>query len=102
VTDLRAAVARRGRDAAATALVNRLRDSSAEFAALWDRHEVAVRRRSRITVQHPTIGLLELDYETLLTPAEDQRLVVFTAPPGTSNVDYLDLLAVIGHETFTG
>jgi transcriptional regulator with XRE-family HTH domain len=102
VADLRAAVARRGGDAVATALVDRLRAGSAEFAALWDLHEVAVRRRSRIRVQHPTIGLVELDYETLLTPAEDQRLIVFTAPPGSPAVDYLELLRVVGNETFAG
>jgi transcriptional regulator with XRE-family HTH domain len=102
VADLRAAVARRGGDPVATALVERLRASSTEFAALWDLHEVAVRRRSRIRVQHPTIGLIELDYETLLTPAEDQRLTVFTAPPGTPNVDYLELLRVVGQERFAG
>jgi hypothetical protein len=102
VADLRAAVARRGGDAVATALVERLRGGSAEFAALWDRHEVAVRRRSRIRVQHPAIGLVELDYETLLTPAEDQRLIVFTAPPGSPAVDYLELLRVVGNEAFTG
>jgi transcriptional regulator with XRE-family HTH domain len=102
VADLRATVARRGADAAATALVDRLRASSTEFAELWDRHEVAVRRRSRIRVQHPTIGLIELDSETLLTPSEDQRLLVYTAPPGTPNVDYLELLRVVGQEAFTG
>jgi len=100
VADLRAAVARRGGDATATALVNRLRASSTEFAALWDLHEVAVRRRSRIKVQHPTIGLIELDGEALLTPAEDQRLLMFTAPPGTPNIDYLELLRVVNHEAF--
>ena len=102
VADLRAAVARRGSDPAATALVNRLRESSAEFAALWDRHEVAVRRQSRIRVQHPAIGLIELDYELLLMPSEDQRLLIFTAPPGSPSVDYLELLRVVGAETFTG
>jgi len=100
VADLRAAVARRGGDATATALVNRLRSCGTEFAALWDLHEVAVRRRSRIKVQHPTIGLIELDYEALLTPAEDQRLLMFTAPPGTPNIDYLELLRVVNHEAF--
>jgi transcriptional regulator with XRE-family HTH domain len=101
VADLRAAVARRGNDAASTALVNRLRTSSTEFATLWDQHEVAVRRRSRIRVQHPAIGLIELDFETLLTPSEDQQLLLFTAPPGTASVDYLELLRVVGEETFT-
>jgi transcriptional regulator with XRE-family HTH domain len=100
VADLRAAVARRKGDAAATALVNRLRASSDEFTALWELHEVSVRRRSRIRVQHPTIGPIELDFEALLTPTEDQRLLVFTAPPGTPNIDYLELLRVVGQETF--
>jgi len=100
VADLRAAVARRGGDATATALVRRLRASSTEFATLWDLHEVAVRRRARFKVQHPTIGLIELDSETLLTPAEDQRLLMFTAPPGSPNVDLLELLRVVSHETF--
>ena len=100
VADLRAAVARRGNDAAAAGLVNRLREGSEEFAALWDRHEVSVRRRSRCRVLHPTIGLLELDFEVLQTPGEEQRLLLFTAPPGTSNVDHLALLRVVGTEAF--
>jgi len=100
VADLRAAVARRGSDPAATALVERLRASSEEFAELWDRHEVAVRRQSRLRLQHPTVGALEFDSETLLTPAEDQRLVLLTARPGTPTADYLALLRVVGQESF--
>jgi transcriptional regulator with XRE-family HTH domain len=100
VADLRAAVTRRSHDAASTALVARLRASSGEFAELWDQHEVAVRRRGRIRVQHPTVGPIELDSETLLTPAEDQRLVVYTAPPGSSTMEYLELLRVVGPERF--
>jgi transcriptional regulator with XRE-family HTH domain len=100
VADLRATMARRGGDAAASALVERLRAGSTEFAELWDLHEVAVRRHSRLRVQHPTVGLLELDCETLLTPTEDQRLMLFTAPPGTPAAEYLDLLRVVGQESF--
>jgi transcriptional regulator with XRE-family HTH domain len=101
VADLRAAVARRRGDAAATGLVERLRAGSPEFAALWDRHDVGVRRCSRVRVQHPTIGLIELDFETLRTSNEDQRLLMFTAPPGSPNVDRLELLRVVGHEAFS-
>jgi transcriptional regulator with XRE-family HTH domain len=100
VADLRAAVARRGADPVATALVERLRSGSTEFAALWDRHEVAVRRTSRLRVQHPAVGLLELDCETLLTPAEDQRLMLLTAPPGSPTAGHLELLRVVGQESF--
>ncbi len=101
VADLRAAVARRGGDPAATALIERLRASNTEFTELWDRHEVAVRRHSRLRIQHPTVGLLELDCETLLTPTEDQRLMLFAAAPGTSTAEYLELLRVVGQESFT-
>ncbi|MGW0083066.1 helix-turn-helix transcriptional regulator [Streptomyces sp. NPDC003393] len=100
VADLRTAVARRGPgDAEAAALVARIRRASDEFAAMWDRHEVAVRRQSRLRVRHPEVGLIEFDYEALLSPAEDQRLLVFTPPPGTPSTDALDLLRVVGPET---
>ncbi|WP_405151474.1 helix-turn-helix transcriptional regulator [Sphaerisporangium sp. NBC_01403] len=100
VADLRAAFGRRGGDAAATGLVRRLRAASEEFTSLWDRHEVAVRRSSRMRVLHPETGPIELDCETLLTPSEDQYLVVFTPPPGTSSADHLALLRVLGHDRF--
>ncbi|KUL27664.1 helix-turn-helix transcriptional regulator [Actinoplanes awajinensis] len=102
VADLRAAVTRRGNDAVSAALVQRLRDGSAEFAEIWDRHEVAVRRTSRLRLQHATVGLLELDFEMLLTPSEDQRLILLTAPPGTPSAEHLALLRVVGQESFTG
>lgn len=99
VADLRAAVARRGNDAAASALVQRLHDASAEFRRLWERHEVAVRRTSRMRVLHPDIGAIEFDAEVLLSPAEDQRLIIYTPPPGTTAMESLELLRVIGPET---
>lgn len=94
VADLRAAVTRRGDDAASRTLVTRLRTSSAEFAALWDRHEVAVRRSHRYRLLHPELGAIEFDCELLATPAADQRLLVFTPPPG--GTEALDMLRVLG------
>lgn len=100
VADLRTAVARRGPgDGEAASLVARLRAASDEFAALWDRHEAAVRRQSRLRLRHPEVGLIEFDYEVLLSPAEDQRLLVFTPPPGTPSAEALELLRVVGPET---
>ncbi|WP_153538077.1 helix-turn-helix transcriptional regulator [Actinomadura macrotermitis] len=94
VADLRAAVARRGDDPASRALVTRLRAASPEFAALWDRHEVAVRRSHPYRLVHPELGLIEFDCEVLATPAADQRLLVFTPPPG--GTEALDMLRVLG------
>jgi transcriptional regulator with XRE-family HTH domain len=99
VADLRAAVARRGGDAASTALLTRLHAASPEFTALWERHEVAVRRGSRLRVRNATVGVLELDYE-VLSAADGQRLQLFTAPPGSPATDALRLLAVVGHQDF--
>jgi transcriptional regulator with XRE-family HTH domain len=94
VADLRAAVARRGDDEVSRALVTRLRAASPEFAGLWDRHEVAVRRSHPYRLEHPELGRIEFDCEVLATPAVDQRLRIFTPPPGGS--DALDVLRVLG------
>ncbi|MFC9261100.1 helix-turn-helix transcriptional regulator [Streptomyces hydrogenans] len=100
VADLRAAYGRRGGDPASTRLVQRLRAASEEFAGLWAEHEVAVRRHSRMRVQHPLIGPVDLDCQVLLAPEGEQRLVFLTPPPGTDTADRLALLTVVGTEQF--
>ncbi|MEV4576513.1 helix-turn-helix transcriptional regulator [Nonomuraea jabiensis] len=100
VADLRASYARRGGDEPSTRLVGRLRGASEEFAGLWDLHEVAVRRSSRMRLAHSAVGPIDLHCETLLSPAEDQRLIIFTPAPGTSAIDHLSLLRVLGHDHF--
>ncbi|MEU1736275.1 helix-turn-helix transcriptional regulator [Streptosporangium sp. NPDC020145] len=94
VADLRATVTRRGDDVASRELVTRLRTASTEFTALWDRHEVAVRRSHPYRIMHPELGVIELDCEVLATPAADQRLRVFTPTPGGSEA--LDMLRLLG------
>ena len=82
VADLRATAARRQVDAQVGNLIRRLRAGSAEFARLWDEHEVAVKRSERKRFNHPVIGLIELDCEVLLTPEHDQRLLGAAGHPG--------------------
>ncbi|TVT59480.1 helix-turn-helix domain-containing protein [Amycolatopsis rhizosphaerae] len=101
VADLRAAVARRGRDATAERLVARLTAASEEFAALWERHEVAVRRHNRVRILHALIGPVDLDCQTLFAPEGDQRLVLYTPPPGSDTAERLALLRVVGTGQFT-
>lgn len=102
VADLRATVARRGGDAASQELVARLRASSSEFAALWELHEVAVRRSGRLRLVHPEVGPIDMQVEILLTPAEDQRVEIFTAAPGTPDLEALERIRALGEEKFTG
>lgn len=102
VADLRAAFGRRSGDPAVTRLVERLRGASEEFAELWALHEVAVRRHSRMRVLHAVIGPVDLDCQVLLAPEGEQRLVLFTPPPGTDTGERLALLGVVGTEQFAG
>ena len=90
--DLRAAAVRRGDDAASRTLIDDLHDASGEFARLWERHEVASRSSSRMYLRHPLLGEVELDVEPLLTPAEDQRMHIFTPPPGGAGHAVLAML----------
>jgi transcriptional regulator with XRE-family HTH domain len=96
VADLRAAVAKRPGDPEAAALIAALQRESPEFRAVWEQHEVAVRRWDRKRIVHPALGILEVDCEVLLSEEQDQRLLVFSAPPGSPAVEQLEFLAVIG------
>jgi transcriptional regulator with XRE-family HTH domain len=98
VADLRAAVARRGRDDEADDLVTRLRAASAEFCSLWDSGDVAVRRSVRKRIVHPSLGVVELDCQRLVSDDGRQRLLFFTAPPGSHAAGQLELLSVVGRQ----
>lgn len=97
VADLRASWARRREDADMRELVGALLERSAEFATLWARHEVAVRRMQRKTFQ-TGVGPITLDCEVLAT-IDSQLLVVLTPPPGSTALDDLRLLAVVGNQS---
>jgi len=96
VRDLRAVWSRRGGDADVTALVTDLCAASAEFAALWERHEVAERRADHKRFHHPEVGLIAVTCEVLLTPESDLALLVLFPTEGTDAREKLDLLRVIG------
>ena len=96
VAELRAAHARAGAGSRAARLVDTLLVRSEEFAALWARHEVDDKRARTKRMQHPDLGVLTLDCQTLLDTDTGQRLLVFTATPGTPDADKLALLTVLG------
>jgi transcriptional regulator with XRE-family HTH domain len=100
VANLRAVHGRDSGDAEARELVELLRAESPEFADLWDEHEVGVRRDTHKRVVHPTIGVLELDCQVLTAENQTERLIVFTAAPGSEDAARLELLSVVGGESF--
>ena len=83
-------------DPGPAALVAELLSVSAEFAALWEDHEVAVRHSTVKRFIHPVVGAMELDCEVLLSSEHAQRLIVHTARPGTESAERLELLRVLG------
>lgn len=100
VADLRAVYGRDSDDTEVRELVALLRAESPEFARLWDDHEVAVRRDTHKRIIHPTIGEIELDCQILTAENQTERLVVFTASPGSEDAAKLELLGVVGNQTF--
>jgi len=100
VADLRATHAKRPDDAEVNALIRDLLATSAEFRELWERHDVAVRRACQKTILHPQVGPIALECEVLLAASGEQSLVLYTARPGTDAAEKLELLRVLGRETF--
>ncbi|MGW7407638.1 helix-turn-helix transcriptional regulator [Streptomyces sp. NPDC054833] len=101
VADLQAVAAKRGSDPEVTRMVATLRRRSEEFAALWDTHDVALRRTDHKRIVHPALGVIELDCHSLFSEDGRQRLLWFTAPPGTEGAAQLELLSVIGTQDMT-
>jgi transcriptional regulator with XRE-family HTH domain len=98
---LRAVQGRDPGDADPSELIEALLRHSPEFAALWDKHEVGLPAEMRKRIAHPTIGVIELDCLILTADNQTEKLVVFTATPGTEDAERLALLRVIGTERFT-
>jgi transcriptional regulator with XRE-family HTH domain len=96
VADLRTAAARYPTDPQIAELVAELVDGSAEFARLWAGHEVGAQRATCTVIDHPAVGPLTLCSEMLIIPDCDQRLILYTAEPGSRSADALRLLGVIG------
>lgn len=96
VRSLRAAAARYPDDSDLRRLLTELRAGSAEFAQLWDERGAATWRSHRKTIEHPHVGALTLDCDTLHVPDADQAVIVYSAAPGTPEHEKLALLGVLG------
>jgi transcriptional regulator with XRE-family HTH domain len=72
------------------ALVDRLRTSSPDFAALWEAKDVAPFVTTRRLFDHPTAGRLELDHHRLaVLDQPGLQLVVYTSALGTDGAHRL-------------
>jgi transcriptional regulator with XRE-family HTH domain len=100
VANLRAAHGSMGPASRAGELVRALLRESAEFARLWERHEVAKRFVDHKVLVHPQVGEIEVDCQALFTEDQSQALLVLTAPPRTEAFEKLQLLGVLGNQRF--
>ncbi|MCR6488144.1 helix-turn-helix transcriptional regulator [Amycolatopsis sp. OK19-0408] len=96
VMELRATLARYPADPDVRGLVEQLRAGSADFARLWERHDVQATPVLTKTFRHPTVGEVTVDCDSLAVPDCDQHLVLYTAPPGSRGAEALAFLEVVG------
>ncbi|MBQ0850972.1 helix-turn-helix domain-containing protein [Streptomyces sp. BH-SS-21] len=76
-----------------TGLVGELLVKSSDFAKLWERYEVAGRKKIHKTFHHPQVGVLTLSAQSMhLEDTPGQRLSVYAADPGTPDHDAMLLL----------
>ena len=98
VADLRIASIKYPDDRDLGTLIESLRTKSNTFESLWHRFEAEPRSSGRKTIAHPTIGDITLDCEVLTVTGSDLRIIVYTAPPDTSDAANLDPLRAIGSQ----
>jgi hypothetical protein len=94
--DLRATAARYPGDPEVTGLVRELLAGSEEFTRLWASHDVCAEHTQRKTFQHPLVGPVTVNCDVLDIADRDQRVVIYTATPGSPSEEALRLLSVVG------
>jgi transcriptional regulator with XRE-family HTH domain len=97
----RSIVTLRGPGSQAAQLSDLLLEQSEEFRTLWGAHEVGVHPDEVKRYQHPEVGRMELNCQTLIDRHQAHHLMVYTAVPGTESHDRLEMLAVIGAQSLT-
>ncbi|MFI6047066.1 helix-turn-helix transcriptional regulator [Nocardia sp. NPDC051321] len=94
--DLRATAARYPDDPEVAELVSELLAGSPEFARLWAAHDVTAEPALCKTFEHPLVGPIAVNCDVLDITDRDQRVVIYTATPGSPTEHAMQLLSVIG------
>src|SRR6201999_3018500 len=101
VADLRLTAARYPTDQRLKRLIRELAALSPRFVELWESgnlepHQDQGRHK---TIDHPDVGHITLDCDTLVAPADDLRIMIFTAEPETEDAERLALATVLGTQS---
>ncbi|QIQ00931.1 helix-turn-helix domain-containing protein [Streptomyces liangshanensis] len=93
VAVLRMEAGRHPDDPGLAALVGELSVRDPDFRAWWGTHQVRGPRELTKSYRHPVVGALTLDVQQLSVDTRpDQRLVTYTAPPGSPAEEALHFL----------
>jgi transcriptional regulator with XRE-family HTH domain len=95
VADLHGACTRDSADSRAAQLVDALGKESSEFAGIWQERPVLGPSCAPKRFLHAQLGAMELHCQTLVDPGHSQRLVVYTAAPGSESDTNVRLLALL-------
>jgi transcriptional regulator with XRE-family HTH domain len=98
---LRMTAARYPNDAETTELIDELRSGSSEFAELWDSGDVSAQAHLCKTFDHPLVGRIVVNCDVLDIADLDQRVVIYTAAPGSASEEAMRLLSVVGTQQMT-
>ena len=104
VAELRLTVARYPLDRGLRQLVRGLRAASERFVELWDAGDIAPPQSSgrRKVVEHPAVGRIALDCDTLRIATDDLTVLAYTAEPGSADAERLALAVVLGTQSLVG
>ncbi|AXI81035.1 helix-turn-helix transcriptional regulator [Peterkaempfera bronchialis] len=94
VSLLRTEAGRAPHDSGLTGLIGELVTRSEDFRTAWAKHNVRLHHTGRKSFRHPAVGVLALDFDAMELPAQPGlTLTAYTAAPGTTEHDALQLLA---------
>lgn len=91
---LRSEAGRHPHDKALSDLIGELTTRSPEFTKRWASHDVRFHRTGSKRLHHPVVGDMTLNFEAMTLSSDPElTLLVYTAEPGSSSADALDMLA---------
>ncbi|GAA3944304.1 helix-turn-helix transcriptional regulator [Microbacterium soli] len=96
VLDLRLAAARYPGDPRLRDLIRDLRRRSPDFGELWDEPGGESAPARRKVIDHPEVGPIGLDCDTVEVAGDDLRVMIYTAVPGTEDASRLALAVALG------
>jgi transcriptional regulator with XRE-family HTH domain len=102
VADLRLTVSRYPADQRLKRLTRDLAAQSQRFVELWETGAPAPHQdfgRHKI-IDHPAVGRITLDCDTVIVAADDLRIMIYTAEPETEDAERLTLAIVLGTQAF--